>query len=78
LDRSYEFDQVAALVSSQSGAEAPVVWGFGPWGIMDGPYSHGYDFDKFGNMTHRYGWGGEVQGGGADETSPGWHPLPLK
>jgi hypothetical protein len=32
-------------------------------------YSHGYDFDKFGNMTHRYGWGGEVQGGGADQTS---------
>jgi hypothetical protein len=30
---------------------------------MDGPYSHGYDYDKFGNLTHRYGWGGEVQGG---------------
>jgi len=33
------------------------------WGIMDGPYSQGYDYDKFGNMTHRYGWGGKVQGG---------------
>src|SRR5205823_14678716 len=24
---------------------------------------HWYDYDKFGNMTFRFGWGGEVQGG---------------
>jgi hypothetical protein len=36
---------------------------------MDGPYSHGYDYDKFGNMTHRYGWGGEVQGGAPGQSS---------
>src|SRR6266542_2175089 len=28
-----------------------------------------YDYDQWGNMTHRWGWGGEVQGGGADQTS---------
>jgi hypothetical protein len=36
---------------------------------MDGPYSQGYDYDVWGNVTHKYGWGGEVQGGGADQTS---------
>jgi RHS repeat-associated protein len=36
---------------------------------MDGPYSHGYEYDYWGNLTHRYGWGGEVQGGGAGQTS---------
>jgi RHS repeat-associated protein len=32
----------------------------------DGPYSHEYDYDKQGNMTLRFGWGGEVQGGHAN------------
>src|SRR5436190_6419928 len=41
----------------------------GSWGTMDGPYSLGADYDKHGNMTHRYGWGGEVQGGSAGQTS---------
>jgi RHS repeat-associated protein len=36
---------------------------------MDGPYSQGYDFDVWGNVTHKYGWGGEVQGGGAGQSS---------
>ena len=27
------------------------------------PYSQGYDYDVWGNVTHKYGWGGEVQGG---------------
>jgi RHS repeat-associated protein len=36
---------------------------------MDGPYSQGYEYDAWGNVTHKYGWGGEVQGGGADQSS---------
>jgi RHS repeat-associated protein len=36
---------------------------------MDGPYSQGYDYDVWGNVTHKYGWGGEVQGGGAGQSS---------
>jgi RHS repeat-associated protein len=63
LDRSYEYDQVAALIFAHSGSEARAVWGLGPWGNSDGPYSHMYDYDKQGNLTRRFGWGGEVQGG---------------
>lgn len=69
LDRSYQYDQVGALVISHSGAEARASAYSGQWGIMDGPYSQGYDYDKFGNMTRRFGWGGEVQGGTAGQTS---------
>jgi RHS repeat-associated protein len=69
LDRSYEYDQVGRLVISHSGAEARAAAWTGQWGTMDGPYSQGYVFDQWGNMTQRYGWGGEVQGGGAGQTS---------
>ena len=69
LDRSYQYDQVEGLVISHSGAEARASAYSGQWGIMDGPYSQGYDYDKFGNMTRRYGWGGEVQGGTAGQSS---------
>jgi RHS repeat-associated protein len=68
-DRSYEYDNVGRLIISHSGAEARAATGQGPWGIMDGPFSQGYEYDQWGNMTHRYGWGGEVQGGGAGQTS---------
>jgi RHS repeat-associated protein len=73
LDRSYEYDQVGALIFAHSGAEARAAFGIDgtPWGNSDGPYSHWYDYDKFGNMTFRFGWGGEVQGGapyGGDTT----------
>src|SRR5205807_1084101 len=40
---------------------------------MDGPYSQGYDYDPWGNVTHKYGWGGEVQGGGAGQSSDIWY-----
>ena len=40
---------------------------------MDGPYSQGYDYDVWGNVTHKYGWGGEVQGGGAGQSSDIWY-----
>jgi len=39
---------------------------------MDGPFSHLYDYDYWGNMTRRLGWGGEVQGGSAGQTSDVW------
>ncbi|HEU4596604.1 MAG TPA: S8 family serine peptidase [Pyrinomonadaceae bacterium] len=63
LDRSYEYDQVGRLAISHAGNEARAAIGLGPWGSPDGNYSQGYDYDVWGNMTHRYGWGGEVQGG---------------
>jgi RHS repeat-associated protein len=73
LDRSYEYDQVGALVVARSGAEARAAFGIDGqgWGTSDGPYAHAYDYDKQGNMTWRFGWGGEVQGGapyGGDTT----------
>jgi RHS repeat-associated protein len=69
LDRSYQYDSQGRLAVSHSGAEARAHAFSGQWGTMDGPYSQGYDYDVWGNMTHRYGWGGEVQGGGANQTS---------
>jgi RHS repeat-associated protein len=69
LDRSYEYDQAGRLVISHSGAEARAHAYSGQWGTMDGPYSQGYDYDVWGNVTHKYGWGGEVQGGGAGQSS---------
>ena len=71
LDRSYEYDQVGALLFAHSGAEARAAFGIDgtQWGTMDGPYSLGFDYDPQGNMTLRYGWGGEVQGGTAGQTS---------
>src|SRR5260370_36619761 len=69
LDRSYNYDQVGALGFARSGAEARATFGLGPWYIQDGPYSHQYDYDQFGNLTYRHGWGGEVQGGGAGQDS---------
>src|SRR6266550_9315757 len=70
LDRSYEYDHVGRLAISHSGTEARAhVFDGHLWGTMDGPYSQGYDYDVWGNVTHKYGWGGEVQGGTAGQTS---------
>jgi RHS repeat-associated protein len=33
----------------------------------DGNYSQGFDYDQWGNVAHRYGWGGEVLGGAATD-----------
>src|SRR6266446_7015637 len=63
LDHSYEYDNVGRLVISHSGAEARAHAFSGQWATMDGPYSLGFNYDQWGNMTDRYGWGGEVQGG---------------
>ena len=63
------FGSLRHLAISHSGAEARAHAYSGQWGTMDGPYSQGYDFDVWGNVTHKYGWGGEVQGGGAGQSS---------
>jgi RHS repeat-associated protein len=69
LDRSYEYDLVGRLAISHSGAEARAHVINGQWGTQDGPYSQGYDYDVWGNVTHKYGWGGEVQGGTPGQSS---------
>jgi len=69
LNRSYEYDQAGRLIISHSGAEADAHAYSGQWGTLNGPYSQAYDYDKWGNLTHRYGWGGEVQGGSAGQSS---------
>ncbi len=63
LDRSYEYDVAGRLAYAHSGTEARAHAFSAQWGVTDGPYSLGFEYDSFGNMTHRYGWGGEVQGG---------------
>ena len=63
LDRSYEYDHVGRLAISHAGNEGRAHAWTGQWGTPDGNYSQGYDYDAWGNVTHRYGWGGEVQGG---------------
>ncbi|MDQ3802537.1 MAG: hypothetical protein M3416_01585 [Acidobacteriota bacterium] len=63
LDRSYEYDHLGRLTISHTGTEARAHAFTGQWTAMDGPYSHGYDYDPWGNLTRRYGWGGDAQGG---------------
>ncbi|MDQ1639728.1 MAG: hypothetical protein QOF62_3067 [Pyrinomonadaceae bacterium] len=58
LDRSYEYDQFGRLTVSHSGAEARAAAFTGQWGTQDGPYSQGYGYDVWGNITSRAGWGG--------------------
>jgi YD repeat-containing protein len=69
LDRSYEYDNFGRLAFAHTGAEARAATGQGQWGTMDGPYSLGFGYDVWGNVTHRFGWGGEVQGGTAGQSS---------
>jgi hypothetical protein len=73
LDRSYEYDDVGRLAISHTGAEARAAAWTGLWGTMDGPYSQGYQYDVWGNVTHKYGWGGEVQGGSAGVSTDIWY-----
>ncbi len=58
LDRSYDYDHLGRLNVSHSGAEARAHIGLGSWGTLDGPYSHHYNYDQWGNITYRAGWGG--------------------
>src|SRR5260370_23765231 len=59
LDRSYDYDQVGRLIVSHSGYEARLHMNRQQPGdpTTYGPYSQAYDYDQWGNMTVRYGWG---------------------
>jgi len=59
LDRWVAYDHVGRLTVSRSGNEARLAINEQVPLIQNGPYSHGYQYDKWGNMTFREGWGGE-------------------
>jgi RHS repeat-associated protein len=59
LDRYYGYDHLGRLTVSRSGNEARLARNEQVPLIQNGPYSHGYQYDKWGNMTFREGWGGE-------------------
>jgi RHS repeat-associated protein len=58
LDRYYGYDHLGRLTVSRSGNEARLAIQEQVPLIQNGPYSHGYSYDKFGNITQREGWGG--------------------
>ena len=59
LDRWFAYDHVGRLVVSRSGNEARLAIGESVPLLYNGPYSHGYQYDQWGNMTYREGWGGD-------------------
>ena len=59
LDRYYAYDHLGRLSVSRSGNEARLAIGEQVPLISNGPYSHIYQYDQFGNITHREGWGGD-------------------
>ena len=63
LHRSYEYDHAGRLAVTHTGAQAQAHVGVEPWGAADGPFAHMYEYDVWGNLTRRFGWGGEAQGG---------------
>jgi RHS repeat-associated protein len=58
LNRSYDYDHLGRLEVAHSGAEADAHVGLGSWGLQNGPYSHHYGYDQYGNLNARAGWGG--------------------
>ncbi|HKG48728.1 MAG TPA: S8 family serine peptidase [Pyrinomonadaceae bacterium] len=58
LDRYYGYDHLGRLTVSRSGNEARIAIGEQVPLVYNGPYSHGYAYDQFGNITSREGWGG--------------------
>ncbi len=58
LDRSYRYDHVGRMTTGHSGVEARAEIGQVTTWTPDGPYSHGYSYDQWGNITAREGWGG--------------------
>jgi RHS repeat-associated protein len=59
LDRSYQYDHVGRLIGSHSGNEARIAIGEQVPLLYNGPYSQGYTYDQWGNITARQGWGGD-------------------
>ena len=60
LDRSFYYDEFARLHFSHTGSEARAHLQLpGSSWVQDGPYSQGYGYDVWGNLTQRWGWGGE-------------------
>jgi len=58
LDRYFAYDHVGRLIVSRSGNEARLAIGEQVPLLYNGPYSHGYQYDKWSNITYREGWGG--------------------
>lgn len=58
LDRWVAYDHVGRLIVTRSGNEARLAIGEQVPLLYNGPYSHGYSYDEFGNITAREGWGG--------------------
>ncbi len=58
LDRSWYYDHVGRLDVAYTGSEARATIGTDTWGHPDGPYAHDYNYDVWGNLTSRAGWGG--------------------
>jgi RHS repeat-associated protein len=58
LDRWVAYDHVGRLTVTRSGNEARLAIGESVPLLYNGPYSHGYFYDQFGNITQREGWGG--------------------
>jgi hypothetical protein len=57
LDRWVAYDSVGRLTNTRSGNEARLAIGEQVPLLYNGPYSHGIQYDKWGNMTYREGWG---------------------
>lgn len=58
LDRSYDYDHVGRPTHFTTGSNARHHTGQGGIVLNEGPYSHGYSFDVWGNRTYIEGWGG--------------------
>jgi RHS repeat-associated protein len=66
LDRYFAYDHAVRLIVSRSGNEARLAIGEEDVQLVyNGPYSHNYHYDQWGNVTSREGWGGP---------NPQWEP----
>jgi len=69
LDRYYAYDHLGRLIASRTGNEARLSVGEQVPLLYNGPYSHNYSYDQFGNITGREGWGGTNPMYGASYTN---------
>ena len=60
LDRSFDYDHLGRLIVSHTGYEARLHMNRQQAGDSTnfGPYSQAYNYNEWGNMTSRVGWGG--------------------